>query len=124
MKKLTSFSDSGHRFPSEEPIFYFTAKSCWLVLFVSIISTIFTINSSHSLLMSFTTHKMYDSPHCVQVSEKVHPFNLLCCFSLIFAQLSSFFCKESFRRLTSGIVSRLRSMSSCLVTESPVEFEG
>jgi len=31
MKKLTSFSDSGHRFPLEEPIFYFTAKSCWLV---------------------------------------------------------------------------------------------
>ena len=32
MKKLTSFSDSGHRFPLEEPTFYFTAKSCWLVL--------------------------------------------------------------------------------------------
>jgi len=30
MKKLTSFSDSGHRFPLEEPILYFTAKSCWL----------------------------------------------------------------------------------------------
>ena len=35
MKKLTSFSDSGHRFPLEEPTFYFTAKSCWLVLLPS-----------------------------------------------------------------------------------------
>jgi hypothetical protein len=33
-KKLTSFSDSGLRFPIKEPIFYFTAKSCWLVVSV------------------------------------------------------------------------------------------
>ena len=74
-----------------------------LWLFVSILQTIFTSNSSHSLLMSFIPHKMYDCPHCVQVSDKVHPFNLLCCFSLIFTQISTFFFKESFRRLTSGM---------------------
>jgi len=33
MKKVPSFSDSGHRFPLKEPIFYFIANSCWLVLF-------------------------------------------------------------------------------------------
>ena len=47
MKKLTSFSDSGYRFPLEETIFYFTAKSCWLVLFMSVVWTALHTHQTH-----------------------------------------------------------------------------